>query len=258
MIGIIGVGNMGTAIAGRLQKNGLEVIAKGRKMISISGVKEASGFDEMARCKAVLLCVKPADLSSVASGMKVAISSTGGHPLLISIAAGRSLQWLEGHLGNERIVRAMPNLAARAGKSFTCFSANSNASSEDLELAQEIFSTFGSCRQVSEGSLNAVTAISGSGLAYFLYFARALAKAGVSAGLEGGLADLLARSTLIGVSAIADEATPSTFDELIASIATPGGTTEAALGVFEQNGMEKTVSSAVHAAKERCEALAQK
>ncbi len=257
MIGIIGLGKMGTAIAGRLYKNGLEVIAKDKKETSVAGVQAAKDYCELAGCEALLFCVKPLDLRAAAAEIKSAIEKRGKHPLLISIAAGKSLSWLEAEFGNERIIRAMPNLAATAGKSFTCFSVNSQVSTADVKLAESVFSAFGSCLQVEEALLDAVTAISGSGPAYFLYFARALAKAGVSAGLDKELADLLARRTLIGVSAIAEDA-PSTFDELIASIATPGGTTEAALGVFEQDGMEKIISNAVHAAKERCEALAQK
>lgn len=257
MIGIIGLGKMGTAIAEQFRKNGFEVMARDKKEISMAGVQAAKDYGELAGCEALLFCVKPLDLKSAAAETASAIEKSGKHPLLISIAAGKSLSWLEAEFGNERIIRAMPNLAATAGKSFTCFSANSQVSTADVKLAESVFSAFGSCLQVEETQLDAVTAISGSGPAYFLYFARALAKSGVSAGLDKGLADLLARRTLIGVSAIA-EAAPSAFDELIASIATPGGTTEAALGVFEQDGMEKIVSRAVHAAKDRCKALAQK
>ncbi len=250
MIGIVGTGKMGAAIAHGLKKSGFEVIAKDKNKANTVGLKEANSCEELACCEAILLCVKPSDISGVASEMKPAIEKTKNHPLLISIAAGKTLLFLESQFGNERIIRAMPSLAAKVGKSITCYSPNSQASTADLKLAEAIFSSFGKHQQVEESALDAVTAISGSGPAYFFYFSSALSKAGVSAGLPEELSLLLARQTLIGAAAIA-EASPFSFAELAGAIATPGGTTEAALGVFEQNGMEKIVNNAVHAAKAR-------
>ena len=250
MIGIIGFGKMGRALAEGMTRKGFSVMAIDKGKINAEGVKEASDYGELPECEAILLCVKPKDMQEAIKKLKEAILKSNSHPLLISIAAGKTISWLEKEIGDERIVRAMPNLAAKVGKSATCFAANNKTSGSDLELVENIFGCVGECRQVKEGAIDIATAIGASGLAYFFYFTKALAEAGVEAGLDEETAAWLACKAFGGAASIVEEGS-SSLDGLIEAVATPGGTTEAGLKVFEKRGLGQSVREAVKEAKAR-------
>lgn len=254
MIGVIGVGNMGSAILHGLARKGFQLIAFDKKKLSLAGgIKQAKSLSELSSCRAIFLCVKPKDVPEICLELRKAFSENP-HPLIISIAAAKTLLQLEEALGGfERIIRCMPNIAAKVGASATCFAANKNASAKDVELAKELFSCFGSCIEVDEAHLDAVTALSGCGPAYFFFFTQALAEAGVSMGLDKDSANALAKQTLAGSARLLEHENEKSLEQLISSVATPGGATEAALEHFRNNSFKQLVREAARTAKRKCE-----
>ncbi len=253
-IGIIGVGRLGSALLKGLKGKGLSLHSLDRGKGNTDEAKMTQGYEEMASCKVVFLCVKPKDISEAADGIGKAIRKLEKHPLIISVAAGKTIGFLEGKFPNERIIRAIPNIAASVSKSITCYSTNRHATSKDIILAKTIFSSIGECIPVPEDSLDAATALGGSGPAYYFYFTKKLAVAGNKLGLDMRASQAIARAVLVGAAAIADSSKDS-MDELIANIATPGGTTEAALKEFESGNIGNSIEKGLSRAKEKCKQI---
>ena len=251
MIGIIGFGRMGRAIADGLQKKGFQVMVKDKEKLGVSSMKEAGSLQEILDCSAIILAVKPKDMDELLLQVKPLLSHKS-RPLFISIAAGKTIAYFESALGPQKIIRAMPNLSARVGKSATCFCANAQVGTADIAIAKEIFSSIGICIQVEEAQLDAVTALSGAGPAYFFYFTQKLADAGVAAGLDEKTALTLARQSFFGSSLLA-EAGGKSLEELIKEVATPGGATEAALNAFEKEGLPGILQRALGKAMKNSE-----
>jgi pyrroline-5-carboxylate reductase len=171
--------------------------------------------------------------------------------------AGKPLSFIESELGSNRVIRAMPNLAARHKASANGFCLAKGASSKDKSLAERLFSSFGIFVELKEEQLDAFTALGGSGPGYFFYFAKALSNAGVAAGLSEKEAREVARQVLIGAAKIAENSEES-FEALVSQVATPGGTTEAALAEFENSKLGEIARRAVEKAKLRSKELAKK
>ncbi len=250
-VGIIGVGKMGGAIAKGLEGKKFALKILDRHPVEIAAAEQVDSYLKLANCDAVLLCVKPGDLQEAAVGFYDAMRQAGKHPLVISIAAGKTVSFLEGSLPGERVVRAMPNLAASVGKSVTCFSSGKLATREDAALAREIFDCFGTSMQLEESELDAASVLCGSGPAFFFHFAQKLSNAGVSMGLDAETADFLARQVLVGAGRIAESSEESMAD-LMRKVATPKGFTEAALQSLESSGFEDAIAKATATAKEKC------
>lgn len=256
MIGVIGFGKMGRAIADGLQKKGFQVMVKDKEPLHISSMKEASSLSEMLECSAVIIAVKPKDVEEVLQDIKKTLKPHQSQ-LFISIAAGKTIAFFESIIGKQKIIRAMPNLSARVGKSATCFCANEQVATEDIAIAKEIFSSIGIFIQVDEEQLDAVTALSGAGPAYYFHFTQKLAEAGVAAGLDEKTALTLARQSFFGSSLLAESGGKS-LEELMKEVATPGGATEAALDVFEKERLHLILGKAVKAARDRSREHAKK
>jgi pyrroline-5-carboxylate reductase len=203
---------------------------------------------------AIILAVKPQTAPEI---MRDVAPLAGKHSLVLSIMAGRGLEFLQKALPTAAIVRAMPNLPASIGRGITVAIANAAVTAEQRALAHRLLAAIGAVEWISdEGLMDAVTAVSGSGPAYVFLLAEALAKAGRAAGLPQPLADNLARATvagsgaLLGLSAV-DAAT------LRQNVTSPGGTTAAALEVLmAADGIESLVKKAVAAAARRSRELA--
>ena len=256
MIGIVGFGKMGRAIADGLNKKGFQVMVKDKEPLGIANLREAKDLPELLTSSAIIIAVKPKDVEELMQEIKRTLTREQ-QPLFISIAAGKKIADFESVLGNHKIIRAMPNLAARVGESATCFCANAAVTTRDIGLAKEIFLSIGTCAQVKEEELDAVTALSGAGPAYFFYFVQKLAKAGVASGLDEKTANQLARQTFIG-AALLTENGGKTLEDLIKEVATPGGTTEAGLEVFEKERLPAIFESALKAATARSKEQAKK
>ncbi len=253
MIGIIGIGNMGSAILYALAKKGFKLIVFDKKSLELQGkATQAKILNEMANCRAIIICVKPKDVEKIGKELRIALSKQAYRPLVISIAAGKTIAQLQKYIGQERIMRAMPNLAAKVCASSTCFSPNAAVNEKDLELAKEIFSSFGTYTEVSEVHLNAITALSGCGPAYFFEFSRSLTEAGVSMGLPKEIALSLSKQTLCGAAKLLEQENLP-LEELISNVATPGGATEAALKTFKEKNLAGIVKQALENARQKCD-----
>jgi pyrroline-5-carboxylate reductase len=198
----------------------------------------------------VVLAVKPQVLSSVAKSTAALIQKR--KPLVVSIAAGISQRSMSQWLGvDTAIVRCMPNTPALVLTGATALHANAKVTAEQRDLAENIMRSVGIALWVEdENEIDAVTAVSGSGPAYYFLLMEAMEKAAVELGLSEATARLLVQQTALGAAKIALESSES--PELLRKrVTSPGGTTQQAIKTFEQGGFIQLVSKALHAARDR-------
>ena len=205
----------------------------------------ASMAEALSGADAVLLAVKP---QYAAEALKEAVPLLNG-ALLISIAAGLSINKLSIMAQTTRIIRVMPNTPALAGAGMSCF-APGKVSEQDIVWAPSILSAVGRCRQVPEKLLDAVTGLSGSGPAYVFEFIMALADGGVYEGLPRDLALELAAQTVFGSAKMVLESSepPAVLRDAVIS---PAGTTARGVAALDEGAFRSTVVKAVVAAAER-------
>jgi pyrroline-5-carboxylate reductase len=265
-IGFIGAGNMSRCLIGGLLNTGWP---KDRILVSDPdagqrqaveknmGVKVfADNNDVVKGVEILVLAVKPQVLQTAASEIADAVQQR--RPLVISIAAGvRSgeiLRWLGDGI---HLVRAMPNTPALVGSGASGLYAASHVAAEQRDIAESILRTVGVTVWLSEESLlDTVTAVSGSGPAYFFLIIEALEKAAMENGLDSATARLLAVETAFGAAKMALESGEEPA-QLRRRVTSPGGTTERAIKIFEQGDIHTLFSRAVRAAVERSRELAQ-
>ncbi|OQX08476.1 MAG: pyrroline-5-carboxylate reductase [Desulfobulbaceae bacterium A2] len=262
-IGFIGGGQMGEAMirgllaAGTLPAASIMVAEPDSARCSVLrkkyGVLTASSPKELASHGRVLIvAVKPQVMAAVLGQYRG--HCTAEH-LLISIAAGVPLRLFAEHLDEQaRVIRVMPNTPALvlAGASALC--GNAYVGREDMALAMQIFSAIGTCVEVGEHLMDAVTGLSGSGPGYVFTFIEAMIDAGVRVGLPRPLAESLTLQTIYGSVRLAQESGEHPA-LLKARVTSPGGTTIAGLHVLEEGGFRGMVMSAVQAATERSREL---
>jgi len=260
---LVGGGNMGRALAegwlGRgIEANAIVVVEPDPEArASLSGrVRCVTSEGELpgTHVDAVVFAVKPAQLGAVASRYR---RFRGPGTVFISVAAGRSLQFLAEQLGRTTaLVRAMPNTPAAIGRSMTVLCANESVGSRQRDVATTLLASVGDVAWIDDETLmDAVTAVSGSGPAYVFLVIESLAAAGVAVGLPEDLAMRLARSTVAGAGALAASAAASPA-ELRRQVTSPGGTTEAALAVMmKDDRLGQLFGQAVAAAKARSQEL---
>jgi pyrroline-5-carboxylate reductase len=198
----------------------------------------------------VVLAVKPQILNEVAVTAAPLIQQNKS--LVVSIAAGISQTSLSQWLGAETaIVRCMPNTPALVLTGATALHANAQVNAEQHDLAENIMRSVGIALWVEdESDLDAVTAVSGSGPAYYFLLMEAMEKAALELGLNETTARLLVQQTALGAAKIALESSESP-ENLRKRVTSPGGTTQRAIETFEQGGFTELVSKALHAAKDR-------
>lgn len=256
MIGIIGAGNMGSAIASRLKERALISDIKGvraRLKKSRRILAADNNIDLVKRSEIVILAVKPQDISGLLKEIRPYVKGK----LIVSIAAGVEIKVIEKILKKARVIRVMPNMPALVGKGITAITRGRYAGKKDIALSRKIFSNLGEVVEVKETLMDVVTALSGSGPAYYFLFTDMLEKAGCLCGLKKGLAERLSLATFIGSAAVADNIRISMGD-FVKKVASKGGTTEAALKIFKDKGLERIVTQAVRAACVRSRNLKKK
>ena len=257
-IGIIGLGNMGGAILGGIVSKGIvpkeNVIgfdlsdalkdkAKNNYGINIAGGNE----DVLANSDVVILAVKPQHMGDMLAGIKNAWNK---NTLVISIAAGKTIEWLENNIGSDmKIVRCMPNTPALIGEGCTGVCANKNVSEEEKKTALNILCACGKAIEVTESQMDAVVGISGSAPAYVFMFIEAMADAGVAAGLTRDKAYEFAASAVKGSAALMLE-TGKHPGELKDMVCSPAGTTIEAVRVLEEMGFRSSLIEAMDACAE--------
>lgn len=203
----------------------------------------------------LILAVKPQVMQTVLSDMRETIKQK--RPLLISIAAGIPLSTLASNTAPDlALVRCMPNTPAMVGLGATAMVANLHCSDEHKALAQTILSAVGTALWLEdEAQIDAVTALSGSGPAYYFLLMEAMISAGMALGLDAQTATTLTLQTALGAATMArhSDVPPA---ELRRRVTSPGGTTEQALLAFEQGNFIGLVNEAMRAAEQRSKALA--
>ncbi len=261
-IGVIGCGNMGEAVLkGLLAAKGssCSVLASdpdASRRNSISrryGIKVSDGNLRVSEnSEVIVLAVKPRDIDGVLRDIsKAALSSK----LVISIAAGISVLRLEKGLGkNVPVVRAMPNMPALVGCGVTAICSGIHAKKRHVKLAKDILSSIGDVIEIDEARMDAVTAISGSGPAYFFYLVECMIEAARELGLGEEDASNLVVKTAIGAARVLEERIESP-QILRAKVASKGGTTEAAFRVFESKGFKEILKEAIRAGHARSKEL---
>lgn len=262
-LGILGAGNMAEAIvravlgAGALKPD--EIVASDpsperrelfKRDLDVDVQKSAQGF--AADVDVLLLAVKPQHLKSALEALSSTLRPT---TLLVSIAAGITTEklesWSAGGPPHEarRVVRTMPNTPLLVGRGIVAFCPGRYATAADVAAAKSLFPG-ADLLDVEESQMDALTAISGSGPAYFFAFTEALAAAAEAHGFDKATAYRLAAGTFTGTAALLDQSAEDAA-ELRKRVTSPGGTTAAALGSFKQSDLRKIVQSAVAAAAAR-------
>lgn len=200
----------------------------------------------------LILAVKPAQMSAVLTEISALLQPK---TIVISLAAGLGLSWLEKYCPDKPMVRAMPNIAAALGQSATPLIANANVTDKQKKEVEHLFKYLGLVTWVSEENLmNAYTALSGSGPAYVFLFMDAMINAAISLGITEDIAHLFTLQTFQGALCLASE-NQNTLKDLIKQVTSPAGTTAAALDIFMQHDLKNIVHEAMAAATKRANEL---
>ncbi len=261
-LGLIGCGKMATALLRGMLSSGAikpaDVCVSDCHFQSAETLAAACGVRAVETnagvvegCDTLMLCVKPQDVNPVLEALQGQIEGK----LLISIAAGVSLQALQGAAGpSARVVRVMPNTPALVQCAATAYALGKSATAADGMLVQTLFASVGFAGEVKEGLLDAVTGLSGSGPAYAFLMIEALADGGVLMGLPRDLALKLAAKTLAGAAEMVLKTGqhPAVLRDAVAS---PGGTTIAGIAALEAGGVRAGLVGAVRSAAERSKEL---
>jgi pyrroline-5-carboxylate reductase len=259
-IGFIGGGNMASSLISGLIASGhspqhlwvSDINPETLKALAENlNVNTSASNDELINAvDVIVLAVKPQVLSSVAKSAATLIQQKKS--LVVSIAAGISQYSLSQWLGADiAIVRCMPNTPALVLTAATALHANTRVSTEQRNLAENIMRSVGIALWVNdESELDAVTAVSGSGPAYYFLLMEAMEKAALELGLNEVTARLLVQQTALGAAKIALESSESP-EQLRRRVTSLGGTTQQAIETFEKGGFTELVSKALHAARDR-------
>lgn len=262
-VAIVGCGNMGMAFAKSflqydlVKKDDLLLIEKSTERTAAlqaekAGVVVDTIGPRVADYDLVILSVKPQDFAGVCEALSAVIQS---RQVVLSIMAGIPISSIQERLNHRQVIRAMPNTPAMLGLGITGFAAADEVQIGNLRRVENLINATGrSIFLEEEAQLDAVTALSGSGPAYFYYVVKAMVEAGRQMGFDEGVATLLVKQTMLGSFHLINNADKS-LDELIKAVASKGGTTEAALRQFEAGGLSDTLVAGIRAAQTRAQEL---
>ena len=261
---LVGAGNMGGAMLSGWLKSGVPgsavvVVDPGPSPAMLATIADAGATHVTAapadlKAGVLFLAVKPQVMEAVLPAIKGVV---GPQTVVVSVAAGKTLAFLEKHLGEAAMVRAMPNTPAMVGRGVTGAFANSRVSAEQRDGVNALLRVSGPVEWVpTEADIDSVTALSGSGPAYVFYLVECMAEAGRKLGLQADLAMRLARETVAGAGELLHQS-PDDAARLRQNVTSPGGTTAAALSVLmAEDAMQPLFDKALAAARKRAEELA--
>ncbi|WP_180007240.1 MULTISPECIES: pyrroline-5-carboxylate reductase [unclassified Acinetobacter] len=261
-ISFIGGGNMAQALIGGLIARGVpttritvsDPVEKVRELLAEKDLHVTD--DNVAAIRdadIVLFAVKPQVLAKVLAPLQGLLEGK----LVISIVAGAEIATISKLLGTERIVRVMPNTPALVQTGAHGLYAGEAVSAEDRDLASQVLASTGLTLWVnSEAQIDAVTAVSGSGPAYFFYMMESMIRAGKNMGLDEKVATALTLQTALGAAQMAITSANSPA-ELRKNVTSPNGTTQAAIEVFDHAQISQNIQAALAAAQKRSQELAQ-
>ncbi|CAA7194968.1 pyrroline-5-carboxylate reductase [Chryseobacterium potabilaquae] len=263
-IAILGAGNMGLSFSKSFLKyelikpENLHLITRNKSKISKISEEfpksKISTFEEIEDLDAnlVIIAVKPQDFSYVAKNIYFPFRE---NQMILSIMAGIKIEKIQTLLNHPLVVRAMPNSPTLLGMGITGYTAAEGISfSQLINIERLLNSTGRSVYLEDENLLDGVTALSGSGPAYFYYIIDAMIKAGIEMGIEENLSQLFVKQTMLGAYHLINNSDKS-LEELINDVASKGGTTEAALKMFEENSLKEILKKGILKAEERAKEL---
>ena len=259
----IGGGNMAQALIGGLLSRGLpttritvsDPVEQIRHILEEKNIQTTTdNVDAIKNADVVVLAVKPQVLATVLQPLKGLLSDK----LVISIIAGAEIQTISDLIGgSQRIVRVMPNTPALVQTGAHGIYASEAVNAQDRELTSQILAATGLTIWVNnEAQIDAVTAVSGSGPAYFFYLMESMIRAGKNLGLDEKVATALTLQTALGAAQMAITSSNSPT-ELRKNVTSPNGTTQAALEVFDRAQISQNIQAALAAAQKRSQELAQ-
>lgn len=262
-IGIIGCGNMGEAILSGIVSNRVasrkEIRVSDVDSTKLNRIKKNYGveatFNNSLVAEAsdiIVIAVKPQDIEAVLSNISEVLNNK---KLIISVAAGVRIKKIVSIIGCDvPVVRIMPNMPALINKGFCAVSFSKDVPKNMVKYTMDIFGSIGDAVEVNEKDLDVITAISGSGPAYFFYLIELLIKNGIRLGLRDEIARKAAIKTAVGSIEllIKQGEDPSS---LRAKVTSKGGTTEAAFRVFKKDGLEKIIQKGIKAARDKSKEL---
>jgi len=263
-IAVLGAGNMGISFSRSFLKyelikpQDLHLITRNEnkkpKLEESFPYSEISIFDEINSLEAdlIIIAVKPQDFTFVAENLPFNISEKS---LVLSIMAGISIEKIQKLLNHKFVVRAMPNSPTLLGMGITGYTAADGISFSELMNVERLLNSTGrSVYLEDESLLDGVTALSGSGPAYFYYIIDAMIKAGTEMGIDENLSKLFVKQTMLGAYHLINNSDKS-LEELIKDVASKGGTTEAALKTFDENELKSILKKGILAAESRAKEL---
>ncbi|MBJ8347868.1 pyrroline-5-carboxylate reductase [Antrihabitans sp. YC2-6] len=259
-IAVVGGGKIGEALLAGLLEAGTAtkdlvvaepMAARAEELARLFGIRVTTVADAAEGADIIVVAVKPSDVDSVLADLSSVDLDSEREQLLVSLAAGVPTSKFEPKLpAGFPVIRAMPNTPMLVGEGMTVIAPGRYAKDSHLALVRDVMSSVGKVVVVAEHQMDAVTAVSGSGPAYFFLIVEAMIDAAVSLGLTRKTAGELVVQTLIGSAAMLDRSDESPQD-LRAAVTSPAGTTAAALREFERNGLRSGFMEAMHAARDR-------
>lgn len=259
-IGFIGTGRIAQAIISGLSHDpdiiicGYDKAPEAAQALARQfGIEAEESLEGLVRdTSIIIIAVKPYQMAEVLEELKPALRS---HQLLISVAAGISTGFIESNLQeNSRVVRVMPNTPAFVGQGMTALCKGTHATADDLLVTERIFNAIGKTAIIEERSMDAATAVSGSGPAYMFRIIDSIAEGGAACGLDRETAKILAAQTMLGAALMVLSGRKSP-EELVREVTTPGGTTEAGLKEMDRLDLRTTLVETVKAAAARSREL---
>ncbi|MGG5211041.1 pyrroline-5-carboxylate reductase [Chryseobacterium sp. MIQD13] len=263
-ITILGAGNMGLSFSKSFLKyelikpENLHLITRNESKISKIAEEfpksEISTFEETKELDAdlIIVAVKPQDFQHVAQNLQFTLKE---NQMVLSIMAGIKIEKIQKLLNHPLVVRAMPNSPTLLGMGITGYTAADGISfSQLINIERLLNSTGRSVYLENEDLLDGVTALSGSGPAYFYYIIDAMIKAGMEMGIEENLSKLFVKQTMLGAYHLINNSEKN-LEELIKDVASKGGTTEAALKTFEDSSLKEILQNGILNAEKRAKEL---
>jgi pyrroline-5-carboxylate reductase len=260
-VAILGCGKIGESLlAGLLSSGTTDIVVTARRPERVAELHERHGVeatlsnaDAVAGAGVVVLAVKPQDFEGLLESIREAVTP---EQTVLSVAAAIPTAFIERRLAPDvPVVRAMPNAPSTVHEGIAGLCAGAHASEDDVAQAQAVLAHLGPVVRVPETYMDAVTAVSGSGPAYFALLAEAMIEAGILLGLSREISTQLVVQTMLGTAVLLrDEAMHPV--ELREAVTSPGGTTIRAIRELEQAGVRAAFLNAIQAAMERSQELA--
>lgn len=260
-IAIIGCGNMGITYAKAFLKDNIvtqkdilliEKNAEAKERLKPFGNVSNAIDEKIKSFDTIILSTKPQDAKAVLAELRKFIQP---YQTVISIMAGITIRVIQNELNHPSVIRAMPNTPAQLGMGITGFCAAKETKIQDILKADNLLNTTGKTVFFeNEAKLDAVTALSGSGPAYFYIIVNAMIEAGKKMGIEESISAMLVKQTMNGAFHLMNNA-ESSIDELIKAVASKGGTTEAAMQKFNELHLNEALIQGILAAEKRAKEL---